>query len=145
LKKANITIHALTSQLHVARDAVTEFTCNLLDSAGQKRIILAIDEALSNIIIHGYKNDSSGEITIDMQSDGPELKFIISDNAPSFNPLELPPPDIDNYLESGQTGGLGIDIYKRIMDVSYERKETGGNRLIMVTTAEKKSSGIQHS
>jgi len=142
LKTASVTISALTSELHIARDAVTEFIDDLIDSAGQKRVVLAIDEALSNIIIHGYKNDSSGEIIINMESTGPELKFIISDNAPAFNPLEIPPPDIDTYLESGKTGGLGIDIYKRIMDVSYERKENGGNRLIMVTAVEKNSSGV---
>jgi len=126
----------------MVRKAITDFVGSDVDSNERTRIILAIDEALANIIIHGYKRDNSGEIIIDMESDGSSLKFTITDYAPWFNPLELPSPDMDTYFDTGKHGGLGVDIYKKIMDVSYERNETGGNRLIMAKTADKKNIRI---
>jgi len=138
LKKSRLKINADTADLYMVREAVTDFIGSDIDSNERGRIILAIDEALANIIIHGYKRDSSGKIIIDMESDGTSLKFTISDKAPWFNPLEIPSPDMDTYFDTGKHGGLGVDIYKKIMDVSYERKKTGGNRLIMVRPAQKK-------
>jgi len=142
LKKSSLTIKADTSDLHMVRKALTDFIGSDADSNETGRIILAIDEAIANIIIHGYKRDNSGKIIIDMESDGSSLKFIITDYAPWFNPLEVPSPDMDSYFDTGKNGGLGVDIYKKIMDVSYEKNETGGNRLIMVKPADKKNIRI---
>lgn len=142
MKKSSLTIKADTSDLHMVRKALTDFIGSDADSNETGRIILAIDEALANIIIHGYKRDHSGRITIDMEYDGSSFKFTITDYAPWFNPLEVPSPDMDSYFDAGKNGGLGVDIYKKIMDVSYEKNETGGNRLIMVKPADKKNIRI---
>jgi anti-sigma regulatory factor (Ser/Thr protein kinase) len=139
LKKSSLNIKADTSDLFTVIKAVIDFIGGDFDSHEAGRIVLAIDEAIANIIIHGYKRDNSGKIIIDMESDGSSLKFTITDNAPQFNPLEIPSPDMDRYFDAGKDGGLGVDIYKKIMDVSYEKNETGGNRLIMVRPADKKN------
>ena len=139
MKKNTITIRAATSELYNVREAVKAFISKGLNSHETAQVVLAIDEALSNIIIHGYKRDASGTIRIDMESDSSLFRFTISDNAPAFNPLEMPPPDIDEYFNSGSSGGLGVDIFKKTMEVYYEKSETGGNRLIMVRQRKRKS------
>ncbi len=139
-KNFRISIKSNTAELQGIRKAVTEFIADSLDKNEAARIVLAIDEVLSNIIIHGYGNDYSGEIVMEMEFDGSKLKFIISDNAPLFNPLECPSPDIDEYFNTGKSGGLGVDIYKKIMDVYYEKNEPCGNRLIMVKPVKKQYS-----
>ncbi len=137
MKKNTITIKASTSELCSVRDSVKAFIGNGLDTRETGQVVLAIDEALSNIIIHGYKCDDSGTVKIEMESDRSSFRFVISDFAPAFNPLDIPPPDIDEYFNSGSSGGLGVDIFKKSMEVYYEKNETCGNRLIMVKQREK--------
>ncbi len=108
-----------------------------MDETDVGRVILAVDEAVSNVIVHGYKYDESKSIEIEMDSDPEFFTFTISDSAPLYNPLDSASPDIDCYHENGHNGGLGVDIYKRIMNVSYELNDNGGNRLIL--TKEKKN------
>lgn len=103
-----------------------------MDETDIGRVILAVDEAVSNVIVHGYKYDESKSIDIDMNSDSDSFTFTISDSAPQYNPLDSASPDIDCYHENGHNGGLGVDIYKRIMKASYELNDNGGNRLILV-------------
>jgi anti-sigma regulatory factor (Ser/Thr protein kinase) len=138
LKKNVITISASTSELYSVREAVKAFIGTRMEKNEAGRVVLAIDEALSNIIIHGYECDGKGKILIEMESDRSLFRFTISDNAPAFNPLDNPPPDIDEYLDSGRSHGLGVDIFKKTMEVYYEKNETGGNRLIMVKQRTKK-------
>lgn len=130
--KRKLTIPARLSDLSVLRSAVGTFIGTSLDETDKGRVILAIDEAAANIIIHGYNNDESKTIDIDMETDADTLTFIISDTAKEFNPFEFSSPDIDFYHESGQGSGLGVDTYRRIMKVHYERNINGGNRLILV-------------
>ncbi len=137
MKKKKFTIIADTAKLHGVRKAVTGFIGSSVERSETAKIVLAVDEAVANIIIHGYRRDSKGEICIEMESDSSGLRFIITDMAPHFNPLELEPQDIDGYLDSGKAGGLGVDITRRMMDVQYEKIETGGNRLILSHTFKK--------
>jgi serine/threonine-protein kinase RsbW len=139
LKKKAITIKAGTSELYNVREAVKAFIGTGLEKKEAGKVVLAIDEALSNIIIHGYECNGTGTIEIEMESDRSSFRFIISDNAPAFNPLENPPPDIDEYIDSGSSHGLGIDIFKKTMEVYYEKSESGGNRLILVRQRENQS------
>lgn len=127
-----LTISARLSELSILRAAVGSFIGSSLDDCDKGRVILAIDEAASNIIVHGYKNDESKSINVEMKSGPESFTFILSDTAGGFNPLEVSPPDIDNYHETGKESGLGVDSYRRIMKVDYETDKNGGNRLILV-------------
>lgn len=130
--KRNMTIPARLSDLSVLRSAIDTFIGTALDNIDKGRVILAIDEVAANIIIHGYNNDESKTLDIDMESDPDSFTFIISDTAKEYNPLGVLSPDIDFYHETGQGSGLGVDIYRRIMKVKYEKNKNGGNRLILV-------------
>lgn len=130
--KKSLSIPARLSELSLVREAVLDFIGDGLSDTERGRVILAIDEAVSNVVVHGYNYDESKKIDIEMESDPASFTFIISDVAPEFNPLNLSPPDIENYHENGQDSGLGVDIYKRIMKVKYMRNADGGNRLILI-------------
>jgi anti-sigma regulatory factor (Ser/Thr protein kinase) len=127
-----LSIPARLQELSLLREAIFNFTKSELDETDQGRVILAIDEAVTNVIAHGYNYDESKKIDIEMVSTPDSFTFIISDNAFDYNPLDSTAPDIDNYHDNGLSSGLGVDIYRRIMNVRYERKENGGNRLILV-------------
>lgn len=83
----------------------------------ETQVELALEEAIVNIIKHGYKN-SSGNVEIrcnQLPNEGIEVTLI--DNGIPFNPLskfDSPEPNI--------VGGYGIYLIKRIMDkVEYMR------------------------
>lgn len=130
--KKTFSIAAKLSELSLVRDEIKNFIDTLFDDTDAGRVILAIDEAVTNVIVHGYKSDESKTIEIDMESDADVVTFSISDTAPEYNPLDYADPDIEKYHESGESSGLGVNIYRRIMEVRYEQKEGGGNRLILI-------------
>lgn len=130
--KLSITIHAALSELSKVRESVSGFIGNGLDDIDRGRVILAIDEAVSNVITHGYRSDETETLEIEMVSDDRSFTFSIIDRAESYNPLENPPADIENYYENGKDTGFGVDVYSRIMKVYYEKNGEKGNRLILV-------------
>lgn len=93
-----------------------------LDSIQQSRIILAIDEAVANIIEHGFPDETAlakAQISITMRKDPACVEFEIRDNGQPFNPLEKK-PNIEFYYEEGLEDGMGL-IALTTLDASYAR------------------------
>jgi len=128
----SLSIPARLSELSAVREAVIDFIGPGLDETEKGRVVLTIDEAVSNVITHGYNCDESKTVDIGMKSDHNSFTFIISDTAGEFNPLLSAPADMGAYHEHGHSSGLGVDVYRRIMKVQYIRNAEGGNRLILV-------------
>lgn len=131
-KKIKISFKSDLSELAGIRKHVSGFMGKDLDEIENGRVVLAIDEAVSNIIIHGYGGAKTGGIELEMIDMPDCYKFILSDSAAPFDPLALAEPDWDAYREGGKSSGLGVNVYKRILTVKYEKSENGGNRLIMI-------------
>lgn len=96
-------------------------------------IELSVEEIVTNIIEHGYKNtDSDKTIEIITEQRADQLRISIIDQAPPFNPLEAAAPDPKTPLSARGEGGWGIAIVKQTMtQVSYSY-ENGHNRLTLV-------------
>ena len=98
--------------------------------AGQLR--LAVEEAVVNVIDYAYPTTTEGKITISMQSDGKILRFIISDSGVPFDPTAKEKADTTLAAEDRQIGGLGILLYRELMDsINYER--TNGKNILTLT------------
>lgn len=98
-----------------------------LSQQGVYHCELAVDEACTNIIEHGYGyNGADHVIEIICQVKSPNFIISISDDSPPFNPLARPDPDPDAGLEERSSGGWGVFFIKKVMDqVSYAYR---GNR-----------------
>lgn len=97
----------------------------------EETIQLVAEEAIVNVITHGYK-DTSGFIRVLCDIESREITLSICDDAPVFNPLLVPPPDIDADLDERRIGGLGVHLIRSLMDeVRYEETKAG-NCLIMI-------------
>jgi serine/threonine-protein kinase RsbW len=92
---------------------------------------LAVEEAVTNIILHGYR-DGGGEILIQCRASRGIVEIQLEDRAPPFNPLSLPEPDLDGDIEARQIGGLGIFLVRRVMDEILYRFEEGKNILVLI-------------
>ncbi|MBR4802825.1 MAG: SpoIIE family protein phosphatase [Bacteroidales bacterium] len=82
-------------------------------------INLAMEEAVSNVIMY------SGSKTIDIsaQTTEDEITFTITDSGKPFDPTTIPDVDVDQNAGDRPVGGLGIHLYRKIMDsVTYKRQ-----------------------
>jgi serine/threonine-protein kinase RsbW len=92
---------------------------------------LAVEEAITNTIIHGYA-ENPGTITITIHASPGTAEIEIADEALPFNPLLRSEPDITLAIEDRQIGGLGIFLIRRLMnDLSYQRRD-GKNILTLI-------------
>ena len=93
---------------------------------------LALEEAVSNVIMYAYPKGSDGLVDIEAIVRRDELEFIISDNGTPFDPTAAPEADVSLDVEDRPIGGLGIFLVRNIMDeVKYTRSDDGKNILSM--------------
>ena len=101
-------------------------------TAAAGEIVLAVDEAATNIILHGYRGQP-GFIEIVVERQGDSLIVHLYDQAPPFDPTKVPAPDLTLPLEERPVGKLGVFLITRFMDdVIYSASPQGGNQLTLV-------------
>ena len=124
--------------LSIVRAMVGEL-CKLLDcpAAEQCKIVLAVDEACSNIIKHTYHGNCSRSIDILCKGDEDKLEIVLQDCGPPVDIARVAPRDLSEI----RPGGLGTHYIRSIMDeVVYAHREGCGNVLRMVKRFHKNSS-----
>jgi len=110
-------VKSKTENLSAIRDFISR---NAL-SAGIKKdmienIMLAVDEACTNIIRHAYSSTPDGEIKIKLNYNLEKFTILIIDYGNSFDPEIVPDPDLRKYYDEGKAGGLGMYLMKTLMD-----------------------------
>ena len=94
---------------------------------------LAVDEAATNTIEHGYGEECPSRIDISCEILEDGLKVVIYDDARPFDPTTVPEPEIKVSLEEIKPRGLGIFFMRKMMDeVKYESSPDKGNTLTMI-------------
>jgi serine/threonine-protein kinase RsbW len=102
------------------------------DEAACFSLKLAVDEACTNIILHGY-HGRTGEIALAFADEPERMVVTITDQAPPFAPEKIAAPDREPGWEARATGGLGWHLIQRTMDeVAYRPGGENGNRLILI-------------
>src|SRR5215216_6430174 len=96
-------------------------------------IQLATDEAASNIIEHAYENQPDGILDLSCGSRKDAITIILIDHGESFDPSDVPPPDLKADLSDRKIGGLGLFLMRKLMDeVHYESRPDRSNILTMI-------------
>jgi len=131
VKMEEVTIDAAISSLPGALASVTEILGRLdVPEKTVRELELAVDEAVTNIMLHGYTS-LEGLIRLSCQRDGDMVRIRIEDEAPPFDPTEVPEPDLGGDADERPIGGLGIHFIRKMTDeIRYERTE-GRNILIL--------------
>jgi sigma-B regulation protein RsbU (phosphoserine phosphatase) len=92
---------------------------------------LALEEAVTNVISHGYAEDREHEIVVRIRVEADAVIAAVQDDARPFNPLIAPEADVSKPVDERTVGGLGIHLMRRLMDgLEYQRLEDR-NLLIM--------------
>lgn len=91
---------------------------------------LCLEEAISNIIRHGYSGDPDHPIAVRFINPREGFfVFVIEDEAPHFNPVESPELPPLSSLEEFAVGGQGIRLLRRFADALEYQATPAGNRL----------------
>jgi len=90
---------------------------------------LAMEEIITNIIRYGYEDDREHRIEVRIVVDDTRVNLEIEDDGKSFNPLEVPIPDVDRPIAERPIGGLGLFLVRNLMDeLAYTRR--GGKNIL---------------
>lgn len=85
---------------------------------------LVLEEAVSNIILYAYPQQTGKDITVQADWNGHSLIFTLTDMGKAFDPTQVVEADITLSAEERPIGGLGIFLIKQIMNkVEYQRIE----------------------
>lgn len=93
---------------------------------------LAVDEACSNIIEHGYGEELSGVIECKFTQGEDEITIVLKDTGKTFKPDEVPDLKVGVPLSDLGNRGAGLFLMNKLMDeVRFEFDELGGTTLTM--------------
>jgi len=106
-------IPSQADRLRLVRSAVTHAgeVCDY-DSGLIQDMVIAVDEALQNVIRHAYGNRPDGRIRITLSKSPKKFIIHIRDYADSIDPSTVKPRN----LEDIRPGGLGTHFIREVMD-----------------------------
>ena len=122
-----------TKHLIVVRDFVSRLIrASRLAREEENKVILAVDEAVTNIIEHGYR-DGPGIVEVEVRVTTGKLVVQLRDHAPPFDPTSVPPPDLTRPLELRPLGGMGVYLTRELTDEIRHRSPEGwSNELTLI-------------
>ena len=92
------------------------------DDSTSKKIKVAIEEAVVNVMNYAYPPGTKSDVTIEAASNDVRLKFTIIDKGIPFDPTVQAVADTTLPAKERRIGGLGIHIMRQNMDsINYER------------------------
>lgn len=113
------------------RDYVTETLTSLgVTATVHDDIRVAVDEAVTNILVHGY--GGAGAISLELSVTGRDLVVRLVDEAPPFALENAPAVDLRSPGDREDPGGLGLFLIRQNMDEVSQRTVEAGNELTLV-------------
>lgn len=99
-----------------------------------EELVLAVDEALTNVMRHGYLGQTGQPIRVELRglaaSDaGPGIEVRVRDFGRQVDPATICGRD----LAQVRPGGLGVHIIRNIMDSACWSAAEGGGMLLVMT------------
>ncbi len=95
-------------------------------------MIQAIDEAATNVVLHGYRG-APGDIDVTVDTDGGDLVVTVVDSAPTFDPTTVAAPDLSVPPAQRTPGGMGIHLIRAATDVVTHSPWAGGGNILTMT------------
>ena len=102
-----------------------------VDNRTHYAIHLCLEEAVSNVIRHGYAGNSDGNIVTISCCEAPSghLLFTVEDTAPLFDPLSTSPAPLLDADGGIHIGGRGLDLLRGFANSLTYEPISGRNRL----------------
>jgi serine/threonine-protein kinase RsbW len=144
-KRITKTVLSRTDHLLEVRDFVSDAARQFGFSEEEiANIVLAVDEACTNIIKHAYQYAPDKEIDIAILRNDGAFEVRIKDSGKTFDPDALKAPDLKRNLSHHRRGGLGVYLMKKLMDkVEYNFEAGHTNEVSLVKYLAKKQDSMR--
>jgi serine/threonine-protein kinase RsbW len=90
---------------------------------------LILEEILMNIIRHGYDDEDSHEIEVQIGLEEEEVALTVVDDGREFNPLTIPGPNRSKSAMDRLEEGLGLQFVRHMRNAMEYRREGDKNIL----------------
>ena len=122
-----IRLRAESGNIHEAMYSVNkELAVAGCPETDMQLIDVVIDEVMENISSYAYED--GGEMVIGARCTQGSVELTFTDWGVAYNPLENADPD---FTAEPRIGGLGIFLYKNIMDTAEYKRKDEANVLIL--------------
>ncbi|MBI2378352.1 MAG: anti-sigma regulatory factor [Deltaproteobacteria bacterium] len=105
-----------------------------LDKKVTYRLVLAVDEVATNVVVHGYEEAGlSGPVTISADLSSTALTLVLEDTGIEYDDTRrAAPKDLDKPIEEREIGGLGVFLAVEGVDEYTYQRIDGKNRRTFV-------------
>ena len=125
----SITLSNDISQIHELEKFIGKIAEDIkIPDSLKSSINLAMEEAVTNVIMYS----GSESVDVAAQTGGDKITFTITDSGKPFDPTALPDVDVNKSAGDRPVGGLGIHLYKKIMDSVTYRRQDNKNILTLI-------------
>ena len=103
-----------------------------LDDATSAKVSIAVDEAVTNVIVHAYGNEADHLVDIELRFLHHALEVHIHHTGRPIRENEVVLPDPREYVKHPRKGGLGLLLMSRFMDEIRYSENGGGSECCMI-------------
>jgi len=91
-----------------------------LEPEAAQRLKLVVEEAVTNVVHHGYAGREPGDLTLTADLEGDTVVVTLEDRGAAFDPADAPQADLDSDWRERSVGGLGWHLIRELTDaVAY--------------------------
>lgn len=90
---------------------------------------LVLEELLTNLMFHRRACDVDGRVRIEVRVAADEIRLLVEDHGPAFDPTSLPEPQLPSTIEEARPGGLGLMLVRRLSRSMVYSRRAGLNRI----------------
>jgi serine/threonine-protein kinase RsbW len=87
-----------------------------MDDATSAKVSIAVDEAVTNVIVHAYNSEADHQVDIELRFMPQALEVHICHHGRAIRENEVVLPDPREYVKHPRKGGLGLLLMSRFMD-----------------------------
>ncbi len=138
--KANLTTVCKSEAQEEIRNFLNRFFRSVQVTDSEKsQVVLAIDEAVANAIIHGNNNDPAKRLELDLDINDKRIFIELNDVGVFDKEVreQKIQKDMKDIIKDKQKGGLGLKLIYTIMDIVNFYTIENRNYLMMVKLIER--------
>jgi serine/threonine-protein kinase RsbW len=103
-----------------------------MDDATAAKVSIAVDEAVTNVIIHAYHNEADHQVEIEVRFLSEALEVRIWNTGKGIRDDDVSLPDPREYVKHPRKGGLGLLLMSRFMDEIHFMEADGRSECCMI-------------
>ena len=137
-----LTVPSHPKYLYIVRNVVHPLAMNSgFNKKEARKIVLAVDEACSNIIKYAYAGDATKTISITMADEVDQVIIRLIDLGKKVDATKIAPRDLDAV----RPGGLGTHFMRAVFDtVAYDAGQEQGTVLTMIKKKRTTGPNAEH-